>query len=91
MQGLSPGTLLRKEKQPWGQRNTRRAVPGSGGEGGLPGGERELLRNCSLGRSPENETPPLEVIGDLGKRGSLARWGECSAKTKEWPFWRQLS
>lgn len=22
MQGLSPGTLLRKEKQPWGQRNT---------------------------------------------------------------------
>lgn len=89
-QGLSPGTLLRKEKQPWGHRSTRRAVPGSRGEGGFPGGGRELLRNCSLGRSPGNETPPLEVIGDLGKGGFLAR-GEGSAKTEEWPLWRQIS
>lgn len=58
--------------------------------GGFPGGGRELLRNCSLGRSPGNETPPLEVIGDLGKGGFLAR-GEGSAKTEEWPLWRQIS
>lgn len=80
MQGLSPRTLLRKEKQPWGQRSTRRAVLGSRGEGGFPGGGRELLRNCSQARSPGNEMPPSEVIGDLGKGGFLARGGEGSAR-----------
>lgn len=65
-------------------------MPGSRGEGGFPGGGRKVLRNRSLGRSPGNETPPLEVIGDLGKEGFVAR-GEGSAKTEEWPRWRQIS
>lgn len=49
------------------------------GREGFQGGGREY-QNCSQARSPGNEMPPSEVIGDLGKGGFLAREGEGSAR-----------
>ena len=91
MQGLSPGTLssqgeeaaLRSEEH-----QESRVLEAEEREDFQGEGESwPLVRDCGLGRSSENETPPLEVIGDLGKRGSLTRWGDGSATTQEWLLW----
>ncbi|KAJ8787934.1 hypothetical protein J1605_005592 [Eschrichtius robustus] len=77
VQGLSPGTLssqgeeaaLRSEEHQESRVLEAEERQDFQGEGE----SWPLVRDCGLGRSSENETPPLEVIGDLGKRGSLTR------------------